>query len=212
MTTQENAVAHEHITLPSVKKFLTDYGITHPDDFSKLNALCHNPSDSSYLRHVVTFHFQQPVETVWNAYKNIPPARVWGGSMINFGLQYARYDNSVTYSGTGAYDGLKAGQVLILNLSLLNGLINLCIGHEVMEVNEPGKFVRICYLENSTSQGSQFVRLSPAENGGTKIIHETFYKSGSWFRDRVLYPGLHTKALKEFHGNVRKYLEIEKVY
>ncbi|MBX2970108.1 MAG: hypothetical protein KF803_12120 [Cyclobacteriaceae bacterium] len=205
-TTVDN-INHDNIDWPKVKKFLADYGITHASDFAKLTSICYDPHDPSYLRHVKTFEFNHDIHLVWDAYKNISPAHVWSGSMIRFGLQYARYNNSITYPNTQTHDGLQAGQVLILNLCILNGMINICVGHEVMEVNETEKLIRICYLENAASQGSQFIRLSKTGTNGTLVTHETFYKSNSWFRDRILYPGLHTKALKEFHGNVGRYLE-----
>lgn len=190
-----------------VKKFLRDYNINHAQDFTRVNSICYNPDDKSYLTHQEIFHFPHPVDRVWHAYTTIDPARAWNGAMIHFGLQYFRGDHSILYAGDDATGGLQAGQVLILNLKLAGGAVQLCVGHEIKEVNGTEKYIKICYLENSASQGSQFIRLSTTPQG-TRVVHDTYYKSNSWFRDRILYPGLHTRALKEFHGNVRKYLEL----
>lgn len=195
------------VRYPKVRKFLADYQLSKPQDFSKLSALCYDPSGKDYHSHLKTYSFKHPIHEVWNAYKTIRPDQVWRGAMVKFGMQYARHDHSITYAGDLHYEGLKAGQLIILNLRLLNGLVNLAVGHEVMHVCDQTKAIRISYLENSASQGSQFISLAPTAKGGTQVTHKTLYKSGSWFRDKILYPGLHTKAIGEFHGNVRKMLE-----
>lgn len=212
VTEKENSVIDlDRIAHVKVRKFLHDYNITHAQDFSRIKSICYDPQDTSYYTHQEVFDFNHPIDQVWRAYKTIDPARAWNGDMIHFGLQYSRIDHSIIYAGDNTTSGLQAGQVLILNLKLAGGAIHLCVGHEIKEVNEAEKNIKICYLENSASQGSQFIRLTSTPQG-TRVTHDTFYKSNSWFRDRILYPGLHTKALKEFHGNVKKYLESRKAY
>jgi hypothetical protein len=125
--------------------------------------------------------------------------------MVRFGLQYSRNQNTFSYPDNTQYKGIEAGQILILNLRLLNGLFNLAVGHEIKEVNDVQHFIRICYLENGASRGSQFIRLSVTDNG-TQVTHETFYKSNSWIRDKIFYPSLHEKAISEFHGTVKRKL------
>lgn len=188
-----------------VKKFLRDYNITHAQEFSRLISTCYDPNDTTYYTHKKVFEFNHPINQVWHAYKTIDPARAWNGNMIHFGLQYSRADHSIIYIGDNTSAGLQAGQVLILNLKLAGGAVQLCVGHEIKEVNEAEKFIKICYLENAASQGSQFIRLTSTPQG-TRVTHDSYYKSNSWLRDRILYPGLHTKALKEFHGNVGKFI------
>jgi len=195
------------IHYPKVRKFLADYQLSKPQDFDKLNSMCYNPEESNYHSHLKVYAFRQALNEVWHAYKTIRPDQVWRGTMVRFGMQYARHDHSITYADDTHYAGLRAGQLIILNLRLLKGLINLAVGHEIMHVNEAEKSIRISYLENSASQGSQFITLTPTADGGTLVTHKTLYKSGSWFRDRILYPGLHTKAIGEFHGNVKRMLE-----
>ncbi len=195
------------IRYPKVRKFLADYQLSKPQDFAKLNSIGYHPGDTSYYEHLRIYSFKQNINDVWNTYKTIRPDQVWRGDMVKFGMQYTRQDHTITYTDDTKYDGLKAGQVIILNLRLLNGLLNLAVGHEIMDVNDEEKTIRISYLENSASQGSQFIKLTAKPNGGTQLTHKTLYKSGSWFRDKVLYPGLHTKAIGEFHGNVRSMLE-----
>ena len=69
-------------------------------------------------------------------------------------------------------------------------------------------FQRLCLVD-----GFLFGSFSPPvapqkswhrENGKTEVSHHTFYRSGSWFRDKFIYPYFHTKAINEFHGNVRR--------
>lgn len=205
--TKSARIEVDRIHYPKIKKFLTDYQLSRPQDFAKLNSIGYKPKEGNYHSHLKTYSFQQNINEVWNAYKTIRPDQVWRGAMVRFGMQYARHDHSITYADDSQYEGLKAGQLIILNLRLLNGIINLAVGHEVMHVCDDTKAIRISYLENSASQGSQFISLASTADGGTQVTHKTLYKSGSWFRDRVLYPGLHTKAIGEFHGNVKKMLD-----
>lgn len=176
------------------------------NEFGRLNSLCYKKGDKTYRKHLKKFTFSHPIDEVWKVYKSIRPEEVWTGVMVRFGLQYSRSQNTITYPGDTQYVGIEEGQIIILNLVILNGLLNIAVGHEVKEVNEANKFIRICYLETGASVGSQFIRLSKTPDGSTVVTHETFYKSNSWFRDKILYPGLHGKAITEFHNNVKKNL------
>jgi hypothetical protein len=61
-------------------------------------------------------------------------------------------------------------------------------------------------LQNGASTGTQLIQLK-AKGENTEVIHETWYRSGSLFRDKVLYPGFHEKGLTEFHVNVKRKVE-----
>jgi hypothetical protein len=123
--------------------------------------------------------------------------------MIRFNQLYSRTTGEEVFPGQQFKGGMGVGQVIILNLHVFSGAIKLVVGHEVMEVDKSKKLIRICYLENSKSEGSQFIRFKSLSNGKTEVSHKTFYRSGSWFRDKLIYPYFHTKAINEFHGNIR---------
>jgi hypothetical protein len=126
--------------------------------------------------------------------------------MVSFGLQYSRARNVVSYLDD-PYSGMEAGQVIVLNLKLFWGLLNIAVAHEVAEINDADRTMKLCYMMGGASEGSQWIALSETQHGFTKVSHETYYKSNSNFRDNTLYPPLHTKAISEFHHNVRRHAE-----
>ena len=175
----------------------------HPSPYSQLNSICYSASDSNYHEHFKKYLYDQTFEEVWNTYVTIDPAKAWAGKMIHFNQLYSRSTGEEVFPGQEYNGGMGVGQVIILNLHVFNGAIKLTVGHEVMEVDKDKRLIRICYLENSKSEGSQFITFKTLPDGKTEVSHKTFYRSGSWFRDKIIYPYFHTKAINEFHGNVR---------
>jgi len=175
----------------------------HPSPYSQLNSICYSASDSNYHEHFEKYLYDQSFEEVWNTYVTIDPAKAWAGKMIHFNQLYSRSTGEEVFPGQEYNGGMGVGQVIILNLHVFNGAIKLTVGHEVMEVDKDKRLIRICYLENSKSEGSQFITFKTLPDGKTEVSHKTFYRSGSWFRDKIIYPYFHTKAINEFHGNVR---------
>ncbi|MBN7812098.1 hypothetical protein J0A68_14185 [Algoriphagus sp. H41] len=175
--------------------------------YARLKSICYLESDPGYHRHFEKYSYDRPLEEVWKAYVDIDPARAWSGKMIHFNQLYSRETGEEVFPGQEYLGGMGVGQVIILNLHVLGGAVKLTVGHEVMEIDPSKGLIRICYLENSKSEGSQFIRFKSLKNGQTEVSHTTFYRSGSWFRDKVIYPYFHTKAINEFHGNVRRAME-----
>jgi hypothetical protein len=175
-------------------------------DFTKLKSLCYQETDNTYHEHLEIYAYNETIDTIWDAYVNIPPEKAWGGKMLHFHRLYSRITKEEIFPGQVYLGGMVEGQVLILNLHVISGAIKLQVGHEVKEINKVKKLIRICYLENSKSEGSQFISFKTLPNGKTEVSHKTFYKSGSLFRDKVIYPYFHTKAINEFHGNVRNWI------
>lgn len=172
-------------------------------DFANLRPLCYEKSDSSaYRRHSRSFLVEANLEKVWRVYTSIHPKDTWRGNMVTFGCQYSRGNNMITYLNDD-FEGLNVGQVLFMNLRLLGGLVNIPVSHEIMEVNEKEHYIKICYLEKGAAQGTQWIRFFSTPEGFTRIVHETRYRSNSRFRDKYLYPGLHSKAITEFHRHIR---------
>ena len=175
-------------------------------DFANLVSFSRShPDFQDFHHHTKTFYIQQPIEEVWDAYKNILPKYAWCGNMLKFGLQYCRKQNVLTYTDD-EYKGAAVGQIVLIRVKVLGGLVNIAVGHEITAVNNEEKMLETCYLVKGKSLGSQQIRLKPTKDGFTEITHHTVYKSGSRFRDKVLYPLLHTKAIKEFHTNIRNHL------
>ena len=196
----------------TVKALLHKNNILSLNDLSKLRSLCYNPSDGQhYYKHVKSFVVHAPIVDVWTAYKTINPQETRNGSMVSFGLMYSRNQNQIMYPGD-SYPGIEAGQILFLNLNLLGRFIQLAVGHEITEVNEKDKIIKICYLQNGASTGTQLIQVREVGGDKTEIVHETWYRSGSVIRDKVLYPGFHEKGLTEFHENVKRKAESVSIY
>lgn len=192
----------------AVKKFIHSKGLLQLDDFARLIHSCSTGADTKkFNRHIKIFQFKESLEKVWEAYKTIGPVETCTGSLLGFGLQYSRNKHKITYHEDD-HGEIEAGQIIILNLRLLWNMISLAVGHEITEVNESEKYIKMCYLEGGASKGFQFIRLNEMEDGSTEVAHETFYKSHSDFRDKRLYPYLHGQVISEFHKNVQKKLAV----
>jgi hypothetical protein len=202
--------AHEidldRIPSKQVVSFIHDNRLYRLKDFAELESFSRShPDIEDFHHHTKTFYIQKPIEEVWDAYKNIPPRHAWCGNMLKFGLQYCRKQNSLAYVDD-EYKGASVGQIVLIRVKVLGGLAKIAVGHEITAVSEEERMLETCYLLKGKSMGSQRIRLKTTEDGFTEITHHTIYKSGSRFRDKVLYPYLHTKAITEFHANIRNHL------
>ena len=200
-------VDFEKVRQKTVKKFIATFGLGTPTGFTEMRPECYNPSmQSTYHVHTKTFLIRNNIDCVWNAYRTIHPKEAWNGAMVSFGLQYSRLKNCINYINDD-YSGMEKGQIIILNLRLLWGGFNIAVAHEVSEVNEQKRLIKLCYMRGGASEGSQIITMQETKEGHTEVLHKTFYKSKSNFRDTRLYPRLHTKAITEFHLNVKKKAE-----
>jgi len=200
-------VDFEKVRQKTVKKFLANFRLSDPTGFTDMRPECYNPAlENTYHLHNKTFLIRSNIDCVWNAYKTIHPKEAWNGAMVSFGLQYSRKKNSINYINDD-YSGMEKGQIIILNLRLLCLGINIAVAHEVSEVNEQKRLIKLCYMRGGASEGSQIITMRETKEGFTEVLHKTFYKSNSHFRDTKLYPRLHTRAITEFHLNVKKKAE-----
>ena len=60
------------------------------------------------------------------------------------------------------------------------------------------------------ARGLQKIQLVETPEGYTRIIHITYFRSNSRFRDKALYPHFHKKAITEFHNNIKRKFPIRK--
>jgi hypothetical protein len=201
------AIDLDRISQKKVKKFITDYGLHTTSAFVNMQQAGYDASlNSTYHTHHKTFLIRQRVGLVWDAYMTIHPKDAWKGKMVSFGVQYSNRDNKLNYIHDD-YEGMEAGQIIILNLKLLWGALNIAVAHQIAEVNEQEKLIKLCYMAGGASEGSQWITMRETTEGFTEVSHHTLYKSKSSFRDKTLYPRLHTKAISEFHASVRRKAE-----
>ena len=190
-----------------LKEFIHSNNLYNVKDFAGLQSFDFNRADiDSFHHHSKTFIVKADIDTVWNTYKSIPPAEAWKGGIVSYGFQYSKPKNQLTYI-TDAYKGIEVGQIVFINVSFIMGLVNIAVGHEITEVNDSEKAFRTAYLNCGKSEGTQQIKLQATPEGYTAVTHHTIYKSDSKFRDKYLYPILHTQAIRAFHNNVKAALE-----
>lgn len=205
-TQQAERIDFDRINDKKVITLLKEYGAEYKSDLARLTSRCYSGEDSlSFSSHTKTLVIDGPIEEVWNVYKTISPTED-DEDKVRFGILYSPNPDKLYYL-SDAYDGIKEGQVVFWNLRFLFGLVQVAVGQKIMEVNDNNKFLKICYLAEGKSHGTQYIQLYPMENGQTKIVHYTRYRSASKFRDRRLYPKLHDKAITEFHEDVIERVE-----
>ncbi len=205
-----DSINFERLDSKKLVRLLKSNGLYTAEDLQKVEVSCYSREDSAaYSSHTKDYIIKADIETVWEAYKMVSPTEPGNKKdMVSFGLLYGKRNNKIYYS-QDAYDGLQEGQLVFWNLRMLSGLFHLPVGQTVTEVNDEEKYFEICYLSQGTSHGSQYIRLYPTEGNYTRVVHHSYFKSHSKFRDRRLYPGLHEKAINEFHEKIRQEVEKE---
>jgi len=62
--------------------------------------------------------------------------------------------------------------------------------------------VEFSYIDDNKAKGKQVIEFFDNGSGSTRIVHRSYFKSESSFRDRILYPPFHKKFIREFHRNM----------
>jgi len=169
---------------------------------------CKGDPIDNFLTHEEQFYLNYPMDMVWEYYLKTNPSKIWNGNFVSFGLMLSRQDNRIMYADE-PYVEAEVGQVYFMNLKIFKGLYQLAVSHEIIEINREKKSFDLSYIEGGKSIGFQRIALHNNGANKTKIIHSSFYKSKSKFRDRFIYPYFHTKVLKEYHSNMVKHISNE---
>lgn len=204
---KSSSIDHSLINSLKTKDYLTLNSLKNTGDLKGIIPLCYIENESEdFLLHQAEYIAPASLEKVWKAYIEIPPADAWSGRRVQFSFSYDRTSDSISYLDD-EYKGLFEGQLIFLEIKIAKGLLKLAVTHQVNQINEAEKSLKLCYVEGGKASGSQLIKL--VENGphSTKVIHDTYFKSDSKFRDKVLYPFVHGRIVGEFHKNVLKYLK-----
>lgn len=192
----------ERIPQEEIRGFIREQIKNDVISFDKLTST-YNPGDSlsGYRYHEEVYHFDYPREQLWKHYLAANPGDAWDGDMITFGLMVSKQKQEVMYIGD-AYHGAAEGQVLFINIEVLGGLLKVPVAHEIIKINPEKNYFEISYLEGGKSAGMQRITFYENQDGTTRILHYTYYRSASDFRDTYIYPYFHTKAINEYHQNM----------
>lgn len=185
-----------------VRKLMTENNLSYQKDFNGMETACFAEGEG-FSKNSKTFLVKAGPEAVWDAYRNSTPRQCWGGKLVSFGVLFEAPEKPLVYADA-PYGGMKVGQIIFIQLRLLKGLYKLAVAHKVVAVDDVHKSLQICYMKKGASEGSQFISLRETSEGFTEVTHDTYYKSGSKFRDRRIYPGIHEKVISEYHSNVAR--------
>jgi glucosamine 6-phosphate synthetase-like amidotransferase/phosphosugar isomerase protein len=129
--------------------------------------------------------------------------------MISFGLMVSGKSNEIFYPGEKC-SAAQPGQVFYVCLNIIGNFLKIAVTHKIIGVDHENKIMTLSYVEGGETVGKQDIQLSQTNDGNTKITHTTYYKGQPGFREKYLYPYFHTKAIKEFHANLRNSYKAEK--
>lgn len=201
----EGLFDYNQISEAKVRKLLKAFDIKSLSDFNAINTQCYNAADSATFRsHSKSYTIEAPIEQVWERYVKIPPHIAWQCLMVDYAFSFAGERGTVCHNSED-FTGLEKGQLHFLNLNFL-GLFKLAVGHKVTRLDAEAKTIKFCYLENGSSRGSQWISMKALEDSTTEVTHYTRYKSPSHFRDKNLYPTIHSMIINAYHHNIKRNL------
>ena len=161
---------------------------------------------STHKIHEKEFFIKAPLDKVWDHYLTANPSEIWNGDMINFALMVSENSNDIIYPGEPC-PAAEPGQVFYVCLNIFADILKLAVSHKIIGVDHENKIMTLSYVKGGETIGKQDIKLTSTVKGGTKITHTTHYKGQPGFREKYLYPFFHTKAIKEFHANMKNSLK-----
>jgi hypothetical protein len=162
---------------------------------------------SLYSRNEMSFFLNGKLQDIWDGYLSANPSDSWNGKSISFGVLLQKFPCNIFYNHD-QINGVDTGQIYFLNLKLMFGLCNLPVAFEIITVDTLEKVIEFSYIEGNKSSGVQHIQFLDLGNNRTKILHISYFKSNSPFRDKWLYPIFHEKLINEFHRNMRLLLKL----
>ncbi len=193
-----------HIRQPKIRAYIQEQQEQHIQTFSDLESSVNRDDDltdfKNYEKHYI---IKEPVDIVWDNYKFSNQTDVWDINRVSFGMLFCRGTQSIVYADQ-RFLGMAIGQIYYLNLKILNGFYNLPVAFEIINVDREKRLFEFSYLKGGKAKGKQSIQFVETEKGYTQIIHKSYVKSDSKFRDKYLYPFFHNKIINEFHSNMRR--------
>ncbi len=162
-----------------------------------------NSNTEGYRIHSKEYFLKDSLNKIWQLYVNTNPGDSWDGKKVSFGLMYSNKDNKVVYRDEHISQ-LDTGLVVFLNLKLMKGILNLPAVFEFITIDKVKRIIEFSYVDGNITRGKQRLQFTETAKGYTRILHTSFYKSGSSIRDRILYPYFHEKVSNEFHRNMKR--------
>jgi len=188
-----------------VRKYIEERNINHMQDFGLIHASWKKGlHESDFLFHEKTFFLKDKISHVWDCYKQANPTKSWNGPFVRFGLLISKKSNSAIYSNNSTFPAIDTGQVYFLDLRIMRGLFNLPMAFEITNIDPLKRIIEFSYIDGNKSKGKQTIEFSDDMDGRIRIIHKSYFRSDSPFRDNMLYPYFHRKFIRQFHHNMKQ--------
>jgi hypothetical protein len=187
-----------------VRNYILDNEINTFQNFHSIHPSWKEGTDvSTFREHEKIFYVNEKITNVWNCYNAASPLKSWNGHFVRFAMLISKQSNSVMYNNNLSFSEIDTGQVYFLDLRLLSGIFNVPVAFEIITVDSINKIIEFSYIDGNKSQGKQVVQFFDNGDGTTRIVHHSYFKSGSNLRDDI-YPYFHTKIISEFHRNMQR--------
>jgi len=188
----------------AVERYLNHQMENHISTFTELKpSLTPESSTKGYAFNEREYLVKDSLSKVWAHYVNTNPAEAWNAKKFNFALLFSKNHDEIFYPNQQV-GKVEKGQIVYLNLNVLEGIKKLCAAFEIIRVDEKNKIIEFSYLEDNITHGKQQLHFVETPKGYTKIVHCSYFKSKSRFRDHYLYPYFHNRLTNNYHRNMKK--------
>lgn len=208
ITQSINTINLAEIHQKQVRKYIVSRSIDQMHDFSSIHASWKKNLDESVFNIIEkTFYLKYKLSDVWGIYRHTDPIKMWNGQSVRFGLLISKCSNTVIYANNSSCPGIDTGQVYFLDLRLIKGLFNIPVAFEIINIDQIKQIVEFSYIDNNIELGKQTLWFFDDGENRTRIVHRSYFKSDSPFRDEFLYPYFHNILIKDFHRNMRQLIK-----
>jgi hypothetical protein len=195
-----------------IRNYIVSRSIDKMDDFSLIHPSWKKEiGESAYKVIEKTFFLNYGISSVWEFYQHANTFKMWNAKSIRFGLLIIKGSNSVVYYRNPSYPEVDTGQVYFLNIKLIKGIFNIPVAFEIITIDQINRIVEFSYIDNNKSRGKQSMQFLDNGDGKTRIVHRSYFKSESAFRDNFLYPYFHKKFIRDFHKNMRQLIKKQNI-
>jgi hypothetical protein len=203
----------EEIPQRKVRNYIKTRSIDRMQEYSSIQPSWKKEIDASGFKIIEkTFFLKFGLSNVWEFYRHASTFKMWNGRSIGFGLLITKCSKIITYAKSINCPEVDTGQVYFLNIKLIKGLINIPVAFQIINIDQLNRTVEFSYIDNNKSTGKQTIQFFDDGAGRTRIVHKSYFKSNSVFRDDWLYPYFHKKFIREFHRNMNKLINNEAVH
>ncbi|MDX2247430.1 MAG: hypothetical protein SF052_11665 [Bacteroidia bacterium] len=170
-------------------------------DFGTLRTL-HLPDDlASYARQVDRFDYPADINSVWLHYTQRKPHEIWSGSLTPYLFTHSKKNRCFYYPDDPEAPEIHAGMQFfcLINIVFPLGLV----GMEILEINAEKYTIEFAYIEGGLYRGTQRLEFVEQVNGGTRIIHTSYYRPENLLVWLIPYKFFHKKTINEFHQGMK---------